>query len=222
MLSVICCCSEKTSIKIKTTLTNIIQELHKQWFYKNAQQNKLVSLSAKHVSNFLLIWNKKAFFFSVQLLEYCRVWITNVEMHIWCMKTDFVFQTSVETRRDKTNWNMQTGKSQAAVNPLTSTLLVLIKTRCRENDWREERNTSQTHMHTHTHRTCTHPSETQPPTETSREPTHAETKTVNEKLKRWSSEIFWSYSTTETHKFEHKTESWVKIPPNSAPSEQLS
>lgn len=46
----------------------------------------------------------------------------------------------------------QGDEAEAAVNPLTSTVLVLIKTRCRENDCREERNTqSDTHMHAHTH-----------------------------------------------------------------------
>lgn len=67
------------------------------------------------------------------------------------MKTDIMFQTSVETYRGKTNLNKQADKAEAAVNPLTSTLLVLIKTRCRENDCGEERNTSQTHMHACTH-----------------------------------------------------------------------
>lgn len=72
------------------------------------------------------------------------------------MKTDIMSQTSVETYRGKTNLNKQTDKAEAAVNPLTSTLLVLIKTRCRENDCGEERNTSQTHMHACTHAYSTH------------------------------------------------------------------
>lgn len=77
---------------------------------------------------------------------------------------------------------------KAAVNPLTSTVLVLIKTRCRENDCREERSTgSDTCMHTHMH-TNSIPGETafrihQPLAVTSGELTHAETKTVNDKLK---------------------------------------
>ena len=60
-------------------------------------------------------------------------------------------KTSVETYGGKTNPNVHPDGAEAAVNPLTSTLLVLIKTRCGENDCREERNTSQTHMHAHTH-----------------------------------------------------------------------
>lgn len=67
------------------------------------------------------------------------------------MKTGITFQTSVETYRGKTNFSKRTNEVEAAVNPLTSTLLVLIKTRCRENDCREERNTSQTHKHAHAH-----------------------------------------------------------------------
>lgn len=47
-------------------------------------------------------------------------------------------------------------KVRPAVCPLTSTLFVLIKTRCGENDCREERNTgSDKHRHAHAH-TQTH------------------------------------------------------------------
>lgn len=47
-------------------------------------------------------------------------------------------------------------KVRPAVHPLTSTLFVLIKTRCGENDCREERNTgSDKHRHAHAH-TQTH------------------------------------------------------------------
>lgn len=73
-------------------------------------------------------------------------------------------------------------KVRPAVHPLTSTLFVLIKTRCGENDCREERNTgSDKHRHAHAHtqtRAHTLPGGaaviTQHPlTETSGEVTHA-------------------------------------------------
>lgn len=82
----------------------------------------------------------------------------------------------------------QGDEAEAAVNPLTSTVLVLIKTRCRENDCREERNTqSDTHMHAHTY-THAFPGVTAFRTQqqlvaTSGELTHAEKKMVNEKFK---------------------------------------
>lgn len=53
--------------------------------------------------------------------------------------------------RDKTE-QAHRDRVKAAVHPLTSTVFVLIKTRCRENDCREERNTgSDKHRHAHTH-----------------------------------------------------------------------
>lgn len=73
-----------------------------------------------------------------------------------------------------------------AVGPLTSTLFVLIKTRCRENDCREERNTgSDKHGHAHAHNThvvihTLSGEEAQPSshnmTDTSGEMVHAQTK----------------------------------------------
>lgn len=93
-------------------------------------------------------------------------------------------------------------EAEAAVNPLTSTVLVLIKTRCRENDCREERNTqSDTHMHAHTY-THAFPGVTAFRTQqqlvaTSGELTHAEKKkremknlNVSSMMHKWSMEIF--------------------------------
>lgn len=94
-------------------------------------------------------------------------------------------------------------EAEAAVNPLTSTVLVLIKTRCRENDCREERNTqSDTHMHAHTY-THAFPGVTAFRTQqqlvaTSGELTHAGKKkkremknlNVSSMMHKWSMEIF--------------------------------
>lgn len=106
------------------------------------------------------------------------------------------------TRGKKNPEHAQGVEAEAAVNPLTSTVLVLIKTRCRENDCREERNTqSDTHMHAHTY-THAFPGVTAFRTQqqlvaTSGELTHAEKKkremknlNVSSMMHKWSMEIF--------------------------------